>query len=103
VGQIDPLGKGGGLKILWRRPPRVRIPSPAPPGTSHLPQRERIFDIQWKMTKDGYAESTIKSTGKRLRMMNRRGVDLDNAEAMKEYLAAKLRLIHASYSPKITY
>jgi hypothetical protein len=41
------------------------------------------------MKKDGYAEGTIKSTGKRLRMMNRRGVNLDNPEAVKEYLATK--------------
>ena len=25
-----PLRQGGGLKILWRRPPRVQIPPPAP-------------------------------------------------------------------------
>ena len=34
--KLDPLGKGGGLKILWRRPPRVRIPSPAPFSSNQL-------------------------------------------------------------------
>jgi integrase len=41
------------------------------------------------MKKDGYAESTIKSTSKRLRMMNRHGVNLDNPDSVKEYLAKK--------------
>jgi integrase len=41
------------------------------------------------MKKDGYAESTIKGTGKRLRMMTRHGVNIDDPEAVKEYIAAK--------------
>jgi len=41
------------------------------------------------MKKDGYAESTIKTTGKRLRMMVRHGVNLNDPDAVKEYIAAK--------------
>ncbi|WNZ29947.1 MAG: tyrosine-type recombinase/integrase [Candidatus Bathyarchaeota archaeon] len=41
------------------------------------------------MKKDGYAESTIKSTSKRLRMMNKHNVNLDNPDSVKEYLASK--------------
>jgi len=41
------------------------------------------------MKKDGYAESTIKTTGRRLRMMVRHGVNLNDPEAVKEYIAAK--------------
>jgi len=41
------------------------------------------------MKKDGYAESTIKTTGKRLRMMAREGVNLDDPDHVKEYIAAK--------------
>ncbi|UCC58820.1 MAG: tyrosine-type recombinase/integrase [Candidatus Bathyarchaeum sp.] len=41
------------------------------------------------MKKDGYAESTIKTTGKRLRMMKRHRVNLNDPDAVKEYIAAK--------------
>jgi hypothetical protein len=41
------------------------------------------------MKKDGYAESTIKTTGKRLRMMAREGVNLDDPDEAKEYIASK--------------
>jgi len=41
------------------------------------------------MRKDGYAESTIRSTGKKLRMMVRDGVNLDDPEDVKEYIATK--------------
>ncbi|NIR87027.1 tyrosine-type recombinase/integrase [Candidatus Bathyarchaeota archaeon] len=42
------------------------------------------------MKKDGYAESTIKTTGKRLRMMAREGVNLDDPNKVKEYIATKV-------------
>ncbi len=41
------------------------------------------------MKKDGYADSTIKSTGKKLRMMVRDGVNLDDPDEAKEYIAEK--------------
>jgi len=34
------------------------------------------------MKKDGYAESTINTTGKRFRMMVREGVNLDDPDAV---------------------
>ena len=48
-----PLGKGGGLKwlkmnsqeILWRRPPWVRIPPPAPPSGSSWVLRRGRFKV----------------------------------------------------------
>jgi hypothetical protein len=49
----------------------------------------KVFEVMWEMKKDGYAESTNKTTGKRLRMMKRHGVNLDDPDAVKEYIAAK--------------
>ena len=49
----------------------------------------KVFKVLWEMKKDGYAESTIKSTGKKLRMMVRDGVNLDDPDDLKEYIAAK--------------
>jgi integrase len=51
--------------------------------------RTKVFNVLWEMKKDGYAESTIKSTGKKLRMMAREGVNLDDPDAVKECIAAK--------------
>jgi len=41
------------------------------------------------MKKDGYADSTIRSTGKKLRMMVRDEVNLDDPDVVKEYIATK--------------
>ena len=83
------LRYGGGLKILWRRPPWVQIPPPAPTDKPDGSEDGRIFKTVWEMKKDGYAETTIKTTGKRLRMMKRHGVNLGNPDAVKEYIASK--------------
>ncbi|NIR87069.1 hypothetical protein GWO13_05630 [Candidatus Bathyarchaeota archaeon] len=48
----------------------------------------KIFATLWEMKKDGYAESTIKTTGKRLRMMARKGVNLNDSNEVKEYIVA---------------
>ena len=50
--------------------------------------REKIFNTLWQMKKDGYAESTIRVTGKRLRMIAKT-VDLDDPESVKGYVANK--------------
>ena len=55
--------------------------------------KEKIFNVLWQMKKDGYAESTIKATGRRLRMIAK-SVPLSDPEAVKEYIAEKLSLIH---------
>ena len=49
---------------------------------------EQIFNALWCMKKDGLAESTIRVTDRRLRMMDR-VVDLDEPEEIREYLAKK--------------
>jgi len=49
---------------------------------------EKIFNALWSMKKDGLAESTIKVTDRRLRMMAK-CVDLDEPEKVREYLAKK--------------
>jgi integrase len=49
---------------------------------------ERIFNALWSMKKDGLADTTIRVTDRRLRMMGK-AVDLDNPEKVREYLANK--------------
>ena len=48
----------------------------------------RIFNALWCMKKDGLAESTIRVTDRRLRMMSK-VVDIDDPEMVREYLAKK--------------
>jgi len=49
---------------------------------------ERIFKTLWSMKNDGYCETTIYSTSRRLRMIAR-DTDIDNPEKVKEYIAQK--------------
>jgi len=49
---------------------------------------EKIFNALWCMKKDGLADTTIKVTDRRLRMMDK-VVDLDDPEKIREYLAKK--------------
>jgi len=49
---------------------------------------EKIFNVLWQMRKNGYAEATIEGTDRRLKMMAN-AVDLDDPEAVKEYIASK--------------
>ena len=49
---------------------------------------EQIFNALWCMKKDGLAESTIRVTDRRLRMIAK-SVDLDDPEKVREYLAKK--------------
>jgi integrase len=49
---------------------------------------EKIFNALWCMKKDGLADSTIRVTDRRLRMMGK-VVDLDDPEKVREYLAKK--------------
>jgi len=46
-----------------------------------------LFNFAWWMKKQGYAESTIKSRVKLLKIMARRGADLHNPESVKEVIA----------------
>jgi len=54
--------------------------------TRHI--SERVFNTLWQMRKDGYAESTLEATSRRLRMIEK-SVSLDDPEAVKGYLAMK--------------
>jgi len=49
---------------------------------------DRIFNALWGMKKDGLADTTIRVTDRRLRMICK-VVDLDNPERVREYLAKK--------------
>jgi len=52
--------------------------------------KERVFKTLWSMKNDGYCETTIYHTSRRLRMMVRHlGADIDNPEKVKEYIAEK--------------
>ena len=68
--------------------PASKLASLAQMETSPNDQSEKIFNMLWEMKKDGYAESTIKVTGKRLRMVAKT-VDLDNPDDVKGYIANK--------------
>ena len=48
----------------------------------------KVFNTVLEMRKDGYAESTLKTTLERLKRMAKH-VDLDNPEAVREYIANK--------------
>ena len=54
----------------------------------HSLHSDKIFNALWGMKKDRLAETTIKVTDRRLRMMAK-AVDLDEPEQVKEYLANK--------------
>ena len=47
-----------------------------------------IFLVCWSLKREGYAESTVEATGKRLRNLSRR-VDLKEPEAVKTYISEK--------------
>jgi integrase len=49
---------------------------------------EKIFNALWCMKKDRFAETTIRVTDRRLRMMDR-AVDLDDPERVRDYLGKK--------------
>ena len=49
---------------------------------------EKIFNALWSMKKDGLADTTIRVTDRRLRMMSK-VVDIDYPEKVREYLAEK--------------
>ena len=49
---------------------------------------EKILNTLWQMKKDRFAETTIKVTDRRLRMMAK-NTNLDNSEEVKEYLVEK--------------
>ena len=51
-------------------------------------ENSKIFETLWEMKKDGYAESTIRVTGKRLRMIVKT-VNLNDVEAVRGYIANK--------------
>ena len=48
----------------------------------------KIFNTGWSMKKEGYAETTIKITVKRLKYLARH-VNLDEPEKVKGYIASK--------------
>jgi len=50
--------------------------------------KERVFKTLWSMKNDGYCETTIYHTSRRLRMIARQ-TDIDNPEKVKEYIAQK--------------
>jgi integrase len=52
------------------------------------PHSEKIFNTLFQMKKDRFAETTIKVTDRRLRMMAKT-INLDSSEEVKEYLAKK--------------
>jgi integrase len=47
-----------------------------------------IFSVCWNLKREGYAESTVEATGKRLRNLARR-VNLSEPENVKSYIAGK--------------
>jgi integrase len=52
--------------------------------------KERVFKTLWSMKNDGYCETTIYATSRRLRMIARHlDTDIDNPEKVKEYIAEK--------------
>jgi len=51
--------------------------------------KERIFKTLWSMKNDGYCETTIYATSRRLRMIARH-TDIDNPEKVKEYISQKV-------------
>jgi len=50
--------------------------------------KERVFKTLWSMKNDGYCETTIYATSRRLRMIAR-DTDIDNPDKVKEYIAQK--------------
>jgi integrase len=50
-------------------------------------QKSLIFEFAWWMKKQGYAESTIKGRVKLLRVMSKRGADLNDPETVKSVIA----------------
>ena len=78
--------KGAGFRSLSRRGSWVRIPPPAP-------QREptskgNIINVLFWMKKQGYAESTIRTTARRLKHLSSL-CNLDDPERVKEVIASK--------------
>ena len=78
--------KGAGFRSLSRRGSWVRIP---PPALLQEPFSDgNIVNVLLWMKKQGYAESTIRNTGKRLRALS--GLcDLADPERVKEVIARK--------------
>jgi len=52
------------------------------------PRLEKVFSVLWMLKREGYAETTILAVGKRLRHLANH-VDLDDPEAVKEFIANK--------------
>jgi len=50
--------------------------------------KERVFKTLWSMKNDGYCETTIYATSRRLRIIAR-DTDIDNPDKVKEYIAQK--------------
>jgi len=48
--------------------------------------KERVFKTFWSMKNDGYCETTIYATSRRLGMIARH-TDIDNPDKVKEYIA----------------
>jgi len=57
-----------------------------PPHHDINPRTSEIFQVLVRMKNDGYSETTIESTGKRLRNLAKH-VDLNNSQNIKEPIA----------------
>ena len=63
-------------------------PARSTSGRTRYISAERVFTTVWEMRKDGYADSTMKATSRRLRMIAK-SVSLDDPDAVKGYFATK--------------
>jgi len=72
-----------GAKNLAEVKPR----SEAGPREATTDIKSLLFNFAWWMKKNGYADSTIESRVKLLRILSKRGADLHNPESVKDVIA----------------